>query len=165
MRALVVRRRRLTDDRCQLRQRRTDPATDFYFDNNVPLPLVKEWNTIDSTRIVAVTGYVGDDLTQNTGELAAWEGRDCSYVPVDSGLCEDPDLDGLTLAQEASLIIQSPSGILISAPPRSFIDYTIGSHSDIGGIYDGPVDGAEQTYTISGDCGSVRLEDPQLGLQ
>ncbi len=140
-----------------------DPATNDYFDNNVPLPLVKEWNTIDYTRIVAVTGYVGDDLTQNKGELAAWEERDCSYVPVDSGLCEDPDLDGLTLAQEASFIIQSPSGILISAPPRSFIDYTIGSHSDIGGIYDGPVDGAEQTYTISGDCGSVRLEDPQNG--
>ena len=140
-----------------------NPAANDYFDNNVPLPLVTEWNTIDYTRIVAVTGYVGDDLTQNTGELAAWEERDCSYVPVDSGLCEDPDLDGLTLAQEASLIIQSPSGILISAPPRSFIDYTIGSHSDIGGIYDGPVDGAEQTYTISGDCGSVRLEDPQNG--
>jgi hypothetical protein len=139
------------------------PATNYYFDNDVPLPLVKEWNTIDSTRIVAVTGYVGDDLTQNKGELAAWEERDCSYVPVDSGLCEDPDLDGLTLAQEASFIIQSPSGILISAPPRSFIDYTIGSHSDIGGIYDGPVDGAEQTYTISGDCGSVRLENPQNG--
>ena len=142
-----------------------DPATNDYFDNNVPLPLVKEWNTIDYTRIVAVTGYVGDDLTQNKGELAAWEERDCSYVPVDSGLCEDPDLDGLTLAQEASFITQSPSGVLISAPPRSFIDYTIGSHSDIGGIYDGPVDGAEQTYTISGDCGSVRLEDPQGGTR
>ncbi|MEX2390972.1 MAG: hypothetical protein WD904_05185 [Dehalococcoidia bacterium] len=126
----------------------------------VPLPLVKEWNDIDETRIVAASGIVGDTLFDNSGDLGDWADRDCSLIPVDPGFCADANLDGLTLQQEATFT--SP-GTLILAPERSFIDYTFGSHSDAGGIYDGPVDGAEQTYTISGDCGSVRLEDPQNG--
>lgn len=138
-------------------------AIDLYYDPSVPLPLVKQWNTIDETKIVAVTGVVGDTLAENTlglgGTTTDWANRDCTTA----GYCDDPNLDGLTMQQEAAYILNTPLGILVSAAPRSFIDYTMGSHSDAGGTYNGPVDGAEQTYTISGDCGSVRLEDPASG--
>ena len=131
----------------------------------IPLPLVKEWNDIDETKIVAVTGVVGDTIAANTLGLgvnaAAWAARDCSTDPVDAGLCTAANLDGLTLAQEATIYVQTPQ-LFITAPAVSFLDYTLGNHdAGQGGSYDGPVDGAEQTYTISGDCGSVRLEDPQ----
>lgn len=133
----------------------------------VPLPLVKEWNTIDETKIVSVTGVVGDILFENTldlgGVAADWADRDCSSDPVDAGLCDNANVDGLTLAQEATVIIETPQ-LYITAPATSFIDYTLGGHdTDPGGSYAGPVDGAEQTYSISGDCGSVRLENPQNG--
>jgi len=136
-------------------------------DDPIPLPLVKEWNDIDETKIVAATGVAGDTLAANTlgmgGAAADWGNRDCSTDPVDAGYCTNANLDGLTLAQEATIYVQTPQ-LFITAPAVSFIDYTLGDHdAGQGGSYDGPVDGAEQTYTISGDCGSVRLEDPQSG--
>ncbi len=142
---------------CQVVEDADTPGTDVV----VPLPLVKEWNTIDETKIVAAAGVVGDTLATNTSGLANWASRDCSTDPVDAGFCTNPDLDGLTLGVEATIFIQTPQ-LFINAPAKSFIDYTLGAHNtNPGGSYAGPVDGAEQTYTISGDCGSVRLEDPQ----
>ena len=128
-----------------------------------PLPLIKEWNTIDFTKIIGVSGDVGDNLNDNSGELAAWSSRDC----VDSdGFCGRANLDGTTrdisgvLFPFAGKDCPPFSGGCISANGASFIDYTMGSHSDAGGAYSGPVDGAQQTYRVEGDCGSVRLEEP-----
>ncbi|MEO8458038.1 MAG: hypothetical protein ABI559_09515, partial [Chloroflexota bacterium] len=55
------------------------------------------------------------------------------------------------------------NGTFVRADGRGFIDYTMGHHADAGGAYTGPVDGAQQTYSVSGPCGSVRLEDPTTG--
>ena len=41
-------------------------------------PLIKQWNDIDYTSIINVTGNVGDTLGDNTGELDAWGSRDCT---------------------------------------------------------------------------------------
>jgi hypothetical protein len=122
-----------------------------------PQPLIKEWNTINFTKIIGATGNVGDTLTDNTLELGNWVARDC----VDSvGFCGRANLNGTT--KDISGVLM-PNGTTVSANGASFIDYTMGSHNDAGGAYDGPVDGAQQTYTISGDCGSVRLENPTQG--
>lgn len=128
-----------------------------------PLPLIKEWNTIDFTKIISSTGNVGDTLPANTLGLADWVARDC----IDSvGLCGQANLDGTTKNIAGVLM---PNGN-VSATGATFIDYTMGSHDDAGGAYDGPVDGAQQTYTLvdpvgSDDgCGSVRLENPTTGI-
>ena len=125
-------------------------------------PLIKEWNTIDSTKIISATGNVGDTLAANTLELANWVSRDCSFTPAidPGGFCARANLNGTT--KDISGVLM-PNGQNVSANGASFIDYTMGSHNDAGGAYDGPVDGAQQTYTISGDCGSVRLENPTQG--
>jgi hypothetical protein len=142
----------------------------FWWDTNPNLPLIKEWNTIDSTRIVTTTGDLGDSpadrIIGNTDGAADWSQRDCSMVPLvpsDGGDCALANLDGLTLPIEASMLTGGNSGSFIRAAGRTFIDYTMGQHSDAGGAYTGPVDGARQTYAVSGDCGSVRLEDPTDG--
>ena len=156
----------------------------FWWDTNPNLPLIKEWNTIDSTRIVSVPtpdGDLGetrptalDKIKGNTGGAADWVNRDCSTVPLVpnvplvtasgvGGDCVLANLDGLTLPIEASMILNPNTGGFIKAAGRVFIDYTMGHHADAGGAYTGPVDGAQQTYTVSGDCGSVRLENPTTG--
>lgn len=119
-----------------------------------PLPLIKEWNDLDETKIVNVTSAGLDDWTQ----------RDCSFVPAvpsvgDQGYCDNADWNGATLQVESAYFINTPNGILVGAGSSSFIDYAFGNHVE----YDGPVDGALQTYTISGDCGSVVLEIPDTG--
>jgi len=147
-----------------------DPSILFLWSNGTtPLPLVKEWNDIDSTKIVLASGTVGGDLTQNSSpsDLSDWDNRDCSFDPpapsaANLGFCDDPNVDTLTLGVEATLIITTPQ-LFLTALPKSFIEYTMGSHSDLGGSYDGPIDGVSQTFTISGDCGSVRVENPQTG--
>lgn len=115
-------------------------------------PLIKQWNTIDSTSIVSADGDVGDTLAENTGELDNWSSRDSSYP-------SRTNWDG-SLWEQQGAIIQGPVGFgRVDADGVSFIDYTFGQHDN----YSGPVDGAEQTYTVGGDCGSVRLEDPVTG--
>ena len=142
----------------------------FWWKANPNLPLIKEWNTIDSTRIVSTTGNLGDDpadvIAGNTGGADNWTARDCStlpLVPANGGDCVSANLDSLTLPVEGSFILNSNTGSFIKADGSTFIDYTMGHHSDAGGAYTGPVDGAQQTYTISGDCGSIRIEDPATG--
>jgi hypothetical protein len=133
----------------------------FFWDDS-SLPLIKEWNKIDSTKIINATGNVGDTLAANTLELANWVSRDCSFTPAldPGGFCARANLNGTTMDISGVLI---PNGQNISAKGASFIDYTMGSHNDAGGVYNGPVDGAQQTYTISGGCGSLRVEDPTTG--
>jgi hypothetical protein len=163
----------------------------FWWDTNPNLPLIKEWNTIDSTRIVSTTGDLGFDpagvIAGNTGGAADWVNRDCSTVPLvpatpapGGGDCILANLDSLTMPVEASFILNPNSGSFIKAAGHTFIDYTMGHHADAGGAYTGPVDGASQTYcngTLSAlsstgtytcsatgsDCGSIRLEDPTDG--
>jgi len=115
-------------------------------------PLIKQWNDIDFTSIIGASGNVGDTLAANTGELAAWSNRDCT----DSGFCARADLDG-TLVEVSGA--EFSNGQIFGAS-KTFIDYVFGNHDN----YAGPVDGVEQTYSVSGDCGSVRLEDPVTGV-
>ncbi len=125
-------------------------------------PLIKQWNSIDDTIIVQASGDVGGDVgdtifnnTPNT-DLSDWSGRNCT----DSGICARLDLDGQTLTVPGSVFDgpgQTPGTLL--ATGRSFIDYARGSHAN----YDGPIDGVEQTYSFSGDCGSAKVEDPSTG--
>lgn len=118
---------------------------------NIPptAPLIKQWNDLDETKIVAVSGNVGDTLAANTDGLADWSKRDATFWT-------QADLDGTTIQVGGSLF--DPTGKLF-ASGRSFLDYTLGDHAN----YSGPVDGALQTYSVSGTCGSVRLEDPTNG--
>ena len=143
---------------------------EFWWDTNPNLPLIKEWNTIDSTRIVTTTGNLGDnpadEIAGNTGGAATWTARDCSTLPptpTNGGDCVKANLDTPTMPVEGSFILNSNNGSFIKADGRTFIDYTMGHHADAGGAYTGPVDGAQQTYTISGDCGSIRMENPTTG--
>lgn len=194
----------------------------------VCVPLIKEWNDIDFTEIVSVTGNVGDTLAQNTLELDDWVSRDCA--DSNSSFCARPNQDGQTVLVGG---VPIGGGGLISASGRSFIDYVYGNHDEAGGQYPappipetgaecfdaldndddgvvndgcptlgapevggqvgpivqgngdcvdvadddldgrindgcpaisvGPVDGVEQTYSINGSCGSVRVEDPTTG--
>jgi len=128
-------------------------------------PLIKEWNDIDVTSIVQATGDVGDTLEGNTEDLASWldlaTGGTCvrdeeAAAALGEDFCGDrANVDGLTLTVSGTQF--SNGNILASG--RSFIDYVFGDHADFAGA----VDGVEQTYTVSGDCGSVRLEDPVTG--
>lgn len=135
-----------------------------------PVPLIKEWNTIDSTSITnagagstaSTTGNdVGDTLKTNTGRLADWMTRDCENLTTPP--CNAVNLSGQTIDQSGVLITGPIHFGMVDAAGASFIDYTFGSHNDAGGAYNGPVDGASQTYTLSGTCGSVRLENPATG--
>ena len=149
----------------------------FYYYDDPDLELIKEWNTIEETRIVGADGDIGetdDTLMTNNGDFADWTQRDCSSIPEvpndgnpltsDIGFCDNANLDGLTVQQEGTFVVNSAGGTtFIRADGRGFIDYTMGHHADAGGTYEGPVDGAAQTYSVSGDCGSVRLEDPSDG--
>jgi hypothetical protein len=115
-------------------------------------PLIKQWNDLDFTKIIGVTGNVGNTLEDNTLELDAWSQRDCTTA----GFCARANLDGTTVQVSGTQFLTTGN---ILATGRSFIDYTFGDHAD----YFGPVDGALQNYAVSGDCGSVRLEDPVTG--
>lgn len=124
----------------------------------VPLELVKEWNTIDYTKIVAADGDVGDTLDDNTGQLDL-----NPSTQRDATLHQNANVDGTTVDVEGVLII-GPAGFgHVDADGTSFVEYVFGAHNDAGGFYSGPVDGVEQTFSVSGDCGSVRLEDPVTG--
>ncbi len=116
-------------------------------------PLIKQWNDIDDTVIIGVTGDVGDTLAANTLELRLdpVTDRDCT----NAGFCARADYDGTTVEVSGSEF----SNGKILAPSKSFIDYTFGDHDN----YAGPVDGVAQTYTVSGTCGTVRLENPVTG--
>ncbi len=154
------------------------------------VPVIKEWNDIDVTVINGVDGFVGDTddlnrdgndgsedgddptfgevdgLAGNTVELDNWVSsvdsdgcvRDNDASPLDTD-CFQPaaDLDGQIIPVEGLAFTTDPQNMNLFATGRSFIDYTVGSHDN----YDGPIDGAEQTYWVSGDCGSVRLEVPE----
>ncbi|MEX0781724.1 MAG: hypothetical protein WD557_03675 [Dehalococcoidia bacterium] len=131
-------------------------------------PLVKEWNSIDSTIIVAVSGVVDGDgeqsISGNTLELSNFgnvtdSSTNCGRDKDNSGTfwCgARANQDGTTVSVAGTL---SEDG-LVNANGRSFIEYTLGSHTT---HYNGPIDGAETTFTISGSCGSARIEDPQDG--
>lgn len=119
-------------------------------------PLVKEWNTIDSTKIVSAEGDVGFTLADNTDELDNWTSapsgecvRDGQASQVQLGqrqACSArPNMDGQS--------VQSVAG-------ATFIEYVFGSHDG----YDAEIDGVEQTFTISGQCGIAFVEDPQDGV-
>jgi hypothetical protein len=103
--------------------------------------LVKEWNSIDSTVIV-----------QDTGNR---DGNDCTPPSSDSATCANANLDGDTITVEGQFIIDNLQGV-IDAPSVTFVDYVLGSHDG----YDGPIDGAEQTISVSGDCGIVSVVNP-----
>jgi hypothetical protein len=118
-------------------------------------PLIKQWNDIDDTRIVNVSGNVGDTLAANTGDLDNWSSRNCNNS-MTGGFCGNADYDGTTVEVSGS---EFSNGQILAAS-KSFIDYTFGNHDN----YDGPVDGVEQTYSVNADCGTVRLEDPVTGV-
>lgn len=133
-------------------------ADDDSTDDVVPLELVKEWNTIDFTKIVGADGDVGDTLDENTGQLDL-----NPSTQRDATLHQGANVDGTTVDINGVLII-GPAGFgHVDAEGRSFVEYVFGAHNDAGGFYSGPVDGVEQTFSVSGDCGSVRLEDPVSG--
>ena len=133
-------------------------------------PLIKQWNTIDSTKLVLASGDVGDPFgdatTGNTVELNNWTSapagecvRDDNFATTDVNCVDRANHDGETI-DVSGVLIQGPVNFgHVDAAGISFIDYTLGSHPN----YSGPVDGVQQTYTVSGDCGSVRLENPVTG--
>lgn len=149
-------------------------------------PLVKEWNSLDYTTIVSVTGNVGSPtLFTNTQDLASWtslalggtcirdtfvDGKVTQWVSgTPGGDCvTKPNVDTTTFTQGGSTIVSGGNaGLVVAAGARSFIDYTIGAHFGIVDAlnpeYNGPIDGAEQTYTFVG-CGSARVENPVTGV-
>ena len=137
-----------------------NPEIVLYWDNETNAPLIKEWNDLDATLIINVTGNVGDTLAANTLELDDWAARDCTLA----GFCARADWDGSTLTKTGVVILGPVSKGLIDAAGASFIDYTMGSHSSgPSDEYAGPIDGAAQEYSVTGVCGSVRLEDPTTG--
>ncbi len=129
-------------------------------------PLIKQWNTIDSTKLVEALGDVGDTLSNNDGELDNWTSaptdecvRDDNVSTTDTNCVDKANHDGETI-DIMGVLNTGPVGFgHVIADGFSFIDYAIGSHTN----YNGPVDGVQQTYTVTGDCGSVRLEDPVSG--
>ena len=148
------------------------PSDETIFWDNVAgsQPLIKEWNTIDSTKLVAASGVVGTNLTANTGELDNWIAAPATATPTaprecvrDDGAsatdvnCVDrTDANGSTVPVAGALMTAGTyQGYVFTTATRSFIDYTLGSHSN----YTGPIDGASQTYTVRGTCGSVRVEE------
>jgi uncharacterized repeat protein (TIGR01451 family) len=148
-------------------------------------PAIKEWNRIDSTRLVRVgvapaTATValfgpadGDTDTDtsfgDTNEINNWTGqaiaqldncsRDSNWSNLDFDCVSRPDLSGTTLSVGGTLIVVDVNTGKLIAPARTFIDYTLGSHVN----YNGPIDGVRQTYTISGSCGSAIIENPETG--
>jgi hypothetical protein len=140
-------------------------------------PLIKQWNDIDETKIVQVDGTLGDatcdvggtdtcgDISANTGELDNWSQRNCDDDDSDPANGEgDNALDGYCGRANWDTATIEVSGTefsndFIFAGSVEFIDYTFGDHDN----YNGPIDGVEQNYSVSGSCGSVRLEDPVTG--
>ncbi len=120
-------------------------------------PLIKQWNDIDSTTIVAASGNLADNFFngettstrhQANKDVSDWAGRDTSFYTR-------ANQDGATLPVGGGLYVINNK---VYASGQTFIDYALGNHSD----YSGPVDGVKQTYTVTG-CGSVRLENPVTG--
>jgi uncharacterized repeat protein (TIGR01451 family) len=146
----------------------------FYASNTVATPLIKEWNDIDETKIVKVVGNIGTTLFQNTQDLASWKslaaGGTCirdadTWAPAATFCLSRPNVDGTTLSIAGASIVVGPNAGNLLAGNASFIDYTRGDHQGVTAEdYDGPIDGAKQTYTISGTCGSARVENPVDGV-
>ncbi len=68
-------------------------------------------------------------------------------------------MDGTTVPVNGSkVIVGNNAGNLIAGNARSSSTPSA-SHAD----YTGPIDGVKQTFTWSGTCGSVRLENPVTG--
>ena len=138
-------------------------------------PLIKEWNSIDTTRIVAVSGLVGNGdssntIDDNTGELAQWDtggtalATDCERDINSDGNAAGPNpfwcgaranVDGTVVTVAGGLTVDG----FVAAASRSFIEYTLGSHTT---HFNGPIDGAQTVFTFSG-CGEVLIEDPETG--
>lgn len=142
-------------------------------------PLIVEWNSLDSTKIVRAEGVVGAaTLFGNTRDLASWSNLATGGTCVRDNDLRTTDVDCLardnvdanvtntSFTSPGSTISTGPSaGLILAAPALSFIDYVLGAHDGVilQPEYSGPIDGARQTYTISGLCGSARIEDPVTG--
>jgi len=159
----------------------------FYAFGTTSTPAVKEWNSLDSTKIVSVLGNVGAaNLFGNTQDLASWSAlatggtcvRDNDLVTTDVNCLDRANEDDLlggteTLIGGSIAVTGSAAGFVIATPAASFIDYTLGEHFGVVNPslpeYTGPIDGAEQTYTLNpagsgGTCGSARIENPVTGV-
>lgn len=106
--------------------------------------LIKQWNSILDTKIV-----------QDTGNR---DGNDCGTPSADGASCANADLDGENLTFSG---VTNVDGFVVTGD-HDYIDYVLGAHAD---YYPGtgapaPVDGAEQTYEATGECGHVDVEDP-----
>ena len=153
------------------------PSGDVIYHNGVNVtpaqPLIKEWNTIDSTRIVSVVG----DVWITSGDFDNWgttkaTGDTCLRNPGSTDPChEETNVDELATVPPGGptsvngvLITSGPAAGFVLAAPTSFMEFAIGSHLNGAGQnppdYDGPIDGVETKFTISGDCGSVLIERP-----
>ena len=142
-------------------------GTVYYLYGSNDSPIIKEWNDIDSTKIVAALGNVGNSLFGNTQDLASWTRlatggtcvRDANVSALDVNCSDRTNLDGTTVTISGSTIVTGGNAGNIIAGNTSFIEYAFGDHVD----YSGPIDGVEQTFTVGGTCGSVRIEDPVSG--
>lgn len=133
-------------------------------------PLVKQWNTIDETWLIKATGWLDYD-NNNTDELDCWgpginpadkymslTAANCDVANRDNRFGGRANVDGAEYTINGTLFQDGDIYVGDKQFP-SFIDYVLGQHD----AYQGPIDGAEQTYTISGECGSLALEDPTDG--
>lgn len=123
-------------------------------------PLIKQWNSIVSTTIVQATGAVGDTLADNNLQLDDWTARDGNDCVAPGSFCAGLNQDGATLTQEGTVFQEGAGQDMLRISGRSFVDYTLGSHDN----YNGPVDGAVQTFTATGECGTVQVENPSTGV-
>ncbi len=112
-------------------------------------PLIKQWNTIDSTKLVLASGDVGTILANNNKDLASWTGlaagascvRDDNFSTLDVNCVDRANHSGETITVTGTLITGPVGFGRVNAAGISFIDYALGSHKD----YNGPVDGVQQT--------------------
>ncbi len=140
----------------------------FYFSGTAPL--IKEWNDIDYTWIVSITGNVTSPFPGNntvaSSEVDNWITgpateciRDANYSSTDLNCQDRADLDGTTVSVTGTLILAGTNAGKLLAASRTYLDYTFGDHVN----YSGAVDGVKQTYIIGGTCGSARVENPVTG--
>ncbi len=147
----------------------TDTLTDtvYYLYGTDDTPLVKEWNDIDSTKIVSAFGNIGSTIFGNEQDLASWTSlafggtcvRDANVSSIDVNCIDRANLDGTTVTSAGSTIVTGGNAGNIIAGGMSFIEYAFGDHAD----YSGPIDGVQQTFTVGGTCGSVLVENPVTG--
>jgi hypothetical protein len=111
----------------------------------------------DATTVYTIGGPGG-----NTSQLAAWTARDGNDCTAAASFCSGADVNGLTRTQGGTTFIAPPGQGKLLVSGLSFIEYALGSHVN----YNGPVDGAVQTFSIGSDssCGTVRVEHPTTGV-